>query len=215
MKQKLIIASDGSKSKSISGGAWIIADMLGKTFISGTNPDFGHIDQIHSHRAEIYGVLSVFIFIQKHSKYYILSFQSKGAYYCDNLEVINKINTLVNNPNSFNKQYITTDHDAVLQLKECLPTNITAFHVKGYQDKWKKWEYITIPERLNIQADELIGDNAKTPLNKHILHTSMANYVKGKYIPNNYVNTICSAFLMRKHRWNKSTISDIEWELQA
>ena len=130
IKKILIIASDGSKSKTVSGGAWIIADMLGHILISGTNPDFGHIDQIHSHRAEIYGVLSVFIFIQKHSKYYILSFQSKVAYYCDNLEVINKINTLVNNPNSFNKQYITTDHDAVLQLKECLPTNIMACHEK-------------------------------------------------------------------------------------
>ena len=63
MKQKLIIASDESKSKSVSGGAWIIADMLGKTLISGTNPDFGHINQIHSHRTDIYDVLSVFIFI--------------------------------------------------------------------------------------------------------------------------------------------------------
>ena len=43
MKQKLIIASDGSKSKSTSGGAWIIANMKGNTFIAGTNPDFGHI----------------------------------------------------------------------------------------------------------------------------------------------------------------------------
>ena len=51
----------------------------------------------------------------------------------------------------------------------------------------------------------------------------MEIYVKEEYIPNNYVNAIFSAygetddkaFLMSKHRWNKSTISDIEWELQA
>ena len=65
MKQKIIIASDGSKSKSVSGGAWIIADMMGNTFISGTNPDFGHITQIYSHRAEIYGALSVLTFIKE------------------------------------------------------------------------------------------------------------------------------------------------------
>ena len=119
MKQKLIIASNGSKSKSksVSGGAWIITDMLAKTFISGTNHDFRYITQIHSLWAEIYGVLSVFIFIQEYSKYFMMSFLSKVAYYCDNLEVVYKIKTLANNHNSFNEQYKTTDHDAVLQLK--------------------------------------------------------------------------------------------------
>ena len=119
MKQKLIIASDGSKSKSksVPGGAWIIVDMLGKTFIVDNNHDFRHITQIHSHRAEIYGVLSVFIFIQKYSTYFMIPFLSKVAYYCDNLEVVYKINTLANSSDSFNEQYKTTDHDAVLQLK--------------------------------------------------------------------------------------------------
>ena len=112
MKQKLRIAFDGSKSKSVSGGAWIIiVDMMGKTFISGTNSDFGHIIQIHSHRAEIYGVLSVLTFIQEYSKYCMLPFLSNVAYYCDNLEVVHKINTLANNPNSFNEQHKITDHE--------------------------------------------------------------------------------------------------------
>ena len=130
MKQNLIIASDGSKSKIVSGGAWTIADMLGQTLILGTNSDSGHIDQIHSRRAKIYGVLSVFIFIQEYFKYYMIPFQSKVEYYCDNLEVVHKRNSLANNPNSFNEQYKTTDHDAVLQLKEYLPTNTISFYVK-------------------------------------------------------------------------------------
>ena len=50
----------------------------------------------------------------------MIPFQFKVEYYCDNLEVVQKINTLANNPNSFNEQYKTTDNDAVLQLKECL-----------------------------------------------------------------------------------------------
>ena len=65
----------------------------------------------------------------------MLPFLSNVAYYCDNLEVVHKINTLENNPKSFNEQHKTTDHDDVLQLKLCLPPNITAFHVKGHQDK--------------------------------------------------------------------------------
>ena len=51
----------------------------------------------------------------------------------------------------------------------------------------------------------------------------MAIFVKGNYIPNNYVHAIRSAnretdakeFLMQKYRWNKSTITDIEWECHA
>ena len=51
----------------------------------------------------------------------------------------------------------------------------------------------------------------------------MEIYVKGKYISKNYVTIIRSgcgeiktkAFIMSTHRWNKSTISNIEWKLQA
>ena len=69
LQQKLIIASDGSKSKKVSGGVWIIVDITGKTLISGTNLDFGNIQHIHSRRAEIYGVPSVFTFLHEYSKY--------------------------------------------------------------------------------------------------------------------------------------------------
>ena len=51
----------------------------------------------------------------------------------------------------------------------------------------------------------------------------MVIYVKGNYIPNNHVHAIVSAcgemdakaYLMRKHHWNKSAITDIEWESHA
>ena len=217
MKQKFIIASDGSKSKSTSGGAWLIANMNGETFIEGTNPDFGHISQIHSHRAEIYGVLSVFIFIKAYSNYFMLPFLSAIEYHGDNLEIVHKINILANDPNYFDELHKTTDHDAVLQLKLCFPKEIIAFHVKSHQDLRKKQEHLTLPERLNIKADKLIENKARAPLNKHILQTSLAIYVNGKYIPNNYVNSIRAAcgekdakdFLMRKYHWNNSTIENI------
>ena len=160
MNQKFIIASHGSNSKSTSGGAWIIANMQVNTFIAGTNPDFGHISQIHSHRPEIYGVLSVLTFIKEYSNYFMLPFLSEILYYCDIIEVVHKINTLATRSNSFNELHKTTDHDAVLQLKLCFPPNIIAFHVKGHQDTRKKWDHLTIPERLNIQADKLIGRKA-------------------------------------------------------
>ena len=46
------------------GGCWIISDLSGNELLLGTNPDFGNITQIHSRRVEIYGLFSVFLFIQ-------------------------------------------------------------------------------------------------------------------------------------------------------
>ena len=150
-------------------------------------------------------------------------FLSPIDYYCDNLEIVHKVNTLATNPNAFDERYKTTDHDAVLQFKLYLSPNIFAFNVKGRQDKRKKWEELTIPERLIIQADKLIGDKAKAPLNQHIIQTSIAIYVHGKYIPNNYVNSIRTAcgekgakdFLINRFQWAASTIANIEWDIQA
>jgi len=149
------------------------------TLTAGTNPDFGNITQIHSHRAELYGVLSVFTFLQEYSNYFMIPVQSNITYYCDNIEVVHKINMISNNRKYFDEQHKTTHHEAVLQLKECLPTNVIAFHVKGHQDKRKKWGNLTIPEHLNIQADGLIGNNVTVPINNHIVNTLLALYING------------------------------------
>ena len=101
--------------------------------------------------------------------------------------------------------------------------NVIGFHVKGHQYKRKKWELLTIPERLNIQADEHVENNTKVPINNHIINTSMEIYINGSYTPNNYVASISSSygekgakeFLINKYRWSKSIISDIEWDLHA
>ena len=59
----IIIASDGSKSDHNSGGALIIADSSGTTSMSGSNPDFGPISSMNSHRSEIYAVHSALLFL--------------------------------------------------------------------------------------------------------------------------------------------------------
>ena len=153
----------------------------------------------------------------------MLPFLSAIEYHGDNLEIVHKINILATDPNYFDELHKTTDHDAVLQLKICFPKEIIAFHVKSHQDLRKKQEHLTLPERLNIKVDKLIGNKARAPLNTHILQTALAIYVNGKYIPNNYINSIraacgekdAKAFLMRKYQWTTATIEDIEWELHA
>ena len=93
-KKKLIIASDGSKSNTTSGGAWIKANEEGEEIVSGYNPDFGDISQINSHRAEIFRTLAVLLFLRKYSRFYKIEMQSEILYYCDNKEVIHKLQNI-------------------------------------------------------------------------------------------------------------------------
>ena len=124
----------------------------------------------------------------------MLKFQSKVEYYCDNLEVVHKLNTLDTNPNHFNEQYKPIDYDEVLTLREWLSPNFKSFYTRGHQDQRKQPQHLTIPKRLNIKADHFIWSNAKFPLEKHILNTPIVIYVQGRYIPNNYIYVIRSSY---------------------
>ena len=70
---KKLIASDGSKSNTTSGGSWIITTEEGEEILSGYNPDFGDISQINSHRAEIFWALVVL----EYSRFYEIEIQSE------------------------------------------------------------------------------------------------------------------------------------------
>ena len=57
-KSELLIASDGSKTRTKSGGGWVIATKDGTIIIRGYNPDFGQLGKMHSYRSEGYASLT-------------------------------------------------------------------------------------------------------------------------------------------------------------
>ena len=73
------------------GEAWIIAVIKGNNIVEGTNPDFGIIERMHSHRADLFWVLSALNFLQEYCKSFFLESNSDITYYCDDLEVVDKI----------------------------------------------------------------------------------------------------------------------------
>ena len=87
----MLIASDGSRSNKTSDGAWIIVTEGGDEIIPGHNQDFGDIYQINSHRANIFGILAVLLFLREYSRLFKITMQSEIIYYCDNKLVINKL----------------------------------------------------------------------------------------------------------------------------
>ena len=87
----LLIVTDGRKSKQVSYGSWIIANEKGMEKMSGFNPGFGMIEHIHSHGVELFGVLTVFLFLQECCMYYLTSLKSSTTFYCENVEVVHKL----------------------------------------------------------------------------------------------------------------------------
>ena len=60
---------DGSKSTTKSGAAWVIEDEQGTPLTKGNNPDFGNITTMNSHRAEIFGLLVAFSFLDEYCSF--------------------------------------------------------------------------------------------------------------------------------------------------
>ena len=176
-KKDIIIASSGSKATTKSGAAWIFTNNKGNILIAGHNLDFGIITEIHSHRSEIFGLLSALIFLEEYCRYYFVKFESTIQYHCENLEVVNKVKGIQSEKRLYSKAYEITDHDAVLALKYLIPRNMTINHVKNHAKKIKKKEHFTLPEALNSKVDEIITANAKKPINTHILNTPIAVYI--------------------------------------
>ena len=116
---KKIIASDGSKSQYKSEGASMIANSSGTFLISGSNPDVGIITSI----------MAALLFINEYCRYFMITFDSQVNYFCDNLEIVNKILKLIENSNHYDEYINTVGHDAVYLLKNYLPSSFSIQHV--------------------------------------------------------------------------------------
>ena len=84
-----------------SGGGWIIISSVGEILAHGANPDLDSMENMYSHCSEAYAVLSAFLFIVEYSKYFSLQFNNQCTLYCDNKEIIKKIQKLSTTTNNF------------------------------------------------------------------------------------------------------------------
>ena len=215
---QLIIASDGSKSRTVSGGAWIVADETGREIASGYNLDFGGMNEINSNRAEGYGILSVLVLLNEYSKYFFTPITSKIVYYGDNKEIVLKLNQISTNREVYSTNNEIKDLNDVLKIQIYMPTLFEAQHVRGHQDRRKSKEKLTMTECLNIKANKIIGSKACPSKAVNIKRTPIGLYVNKAYIPNNYVKVIrahcgsneASKFLQDKDKWSKITLEDIK-----
>ena len=118
-------------------------------------------------------------------------------------------------------EYIkTTDHDVLYLLNYYLSQQFNIKHVRSHQDKRKHASKLTIVEKLNIAADELVGTTSEWPINSHINNT-FAIHLDGIYQLNKYRNKIRSSsgtrearkLMQGRYHWTDRQVDSIEWEL--
>ena len=91
--------------------------MEGRELLSRFNLNFGDITQINSHRDEIYGALSVFVFLHEYFQFYKMNLQSSIKYYCDNKENVTKLSNITERSrNYYSSNSKIKDLDAVLEI---------------------------------------------------------------------------------------------------
>ena len=100
-KSTLLLAPDGTKTDTKSGGGWLISTTTGKLTAHGGNLIFGIKDSIHSHRSEIYVALAIFMFLDEYCKYYQIANDSVNMLYCNNEEEVKKLKAILKNKRTF------------------------------------------------------------------------------------------------------------------
>ena len=109
--------------------------------------------------------------------------QSEILHYCDNKGVINKLQNISEDRSYYSEDYKAKDSDAILKIQRYLPCKFSMKHVKGHNDKRVRKEQLTMAEKLNIEADQLIGAKASIPKKFNIKNTPFAVNVNNKIHP--------------------------------
>ena len=72
------------------------------------------------------------LFLTDYSNYFYNEITSPIVYYCDNLEVVKKLQNLNLNREHYTKNHKTKHLDAVLIIQKCIPTTFEAKHVREH-----------------------------------------------------------------------------------
>ena len=194
MKEDIILATDGSKRKRVSGRVWVITDSKGDALIVGSNPDFGIIGKTYSHKSKVFDVLSALIFLDEYCDFYFLLLVPNTKFCWDILEIVNKFKTIKKkwnknktnqNKTSYDKIYKTADHGAVLSLKKYIPKKMSIYHVWGNVDKRNNEVDLTISARLNIGTDKILETKSWVLIVTNTVNTHITNCSNNECYPKN------------------------------
>ncbi len=229
-QQQVYIVSDASVQKcGHSSFAWVISQQA--TILwwgQGLAP--GPADDMHSGRAEAFGLLAALLFMQDYIRCYDpLPIDTTINCFCDNIGVITTIKSMQNDniprPNDTTNDNRDLYTAIMATISACHQLVLQFHHVKGHQDE-KANRPLTIEEILNIECDQLAKQYAK---NSSIKSTTLDNpeieeiqphlRIAGKTICRHFLPALREAaatpayrkYLCTKLEWMPSDANNVNW----
>ena len=230
-QNSVMLVSDASVQKlGQSGFAWIVAHDANHLW-RGQGLAPGPVEDMHSGRAEAFGILAALIFLQHYmSCYPPVPDTTTLTCYCDNLGVITNVNSYRDDVISRPNETTNDDRDLIIAISEladrCQPMELQFMYVKGHQDT-KADRPLTIPEIHNVTCDKLAKDYVKSTT---YLSTSLATpefeaaqphlQIAGKNICRQVIAALreqtaspeYDQYLCDKFNWTKEEVNQIHWE---
>ena len=216
----LRVVTDASLNN-VKGTACVIIESVDQkdnlTFVTKVPANISGIHPNDSYRSELFGILASLTMIEVLEK--ITGQRVAVELACDNLRAIQVTRTI---------QYVNTRQQhfdvirAILEIKKRLVSKISYVHVRGHQDKTKKFEDMTRLEQLNVlcdryakEANEYLQHMPPVHLNDEGLslwHKDMKIYSSFKQnIRKLYWDIEAKRIICAKYGWQHSTFSEICW----
>ena len=137
-RSDLLIASDGSKIRTKSGGGWVIATKNWKILVRASNPDFGQIETMNSYRSEVYASLVSQLFLKTYAEYFQVPIEIKITSCCDNKAYVERLTNCISDPHLTRGLFKKTEQKAYRIIFQIQTPQFQILHVRGHQDDDKK-----------------------------------------------------------------------------
>eukprot|EP00957_Ditylum_brightwellii_P052979 4016789-Ditylum_brightwellii.AAC.1 len=154
-QSEFFMVTDSSVREIDMSFGWKICTLSGEIIAEHAGPAFG---QASSFRAKGYGVLSALSFFCRAMEYTTSTKPLTGQLYLDNKGVITQIQQQQSYPYNYSFNTLTPDWDVIAQISNILDiVNFTPKiqYIQGHQDKHTKYNDLSLPAKLNVDADLL------------------------------------------------------------
>ena len=228
-KQQLIYGSDASVNDNFRGSfAWGIMDKRNDNnmFIKSNAKMHGDVDQIHSTRGELFGILGCMRHIDYMLQKYKIKVKHKIPIYSDSQSAIKITKTQLY---LSYREAFSSDADVKTEARHYylkLKKYISLYHVRAHQDDKTKFSSLSTAAKLNTLIDRHAKDALLKPTKiKHrrlIPHLPRQKIsIKSKYdrITNDLASNInkykigheCEKWLGSRWKLSEQQMTDIEW----
>jgi hypothetical protein len=227
--EETLKVTDGAAEGGIKGSfGWVLCTRHGERLLKVSGPAFGA--HTNSYRSEGYGMLSSERFTMRASEMAPGSLKPSKLY-CDNISMVGNGAQIPEAWRRTPNSTLASDYDVIAEIWDTqsrIPeeSRSVVLHVKGHQDDRANYQELTLPAKLNVDADELAGkfleDNPDLDYSRVVLlptsgvqlnlQVGTITYDLKHKLKEARTTEPLKDKLCHKQGWSEDTFQDIDWE---